>query len=60
MAADLLPNLALPFLTGFLAADAKTLGGFGLVGPPFTNCYQSSDLGLGRWLTTFTNHYRRG
>ena len=30
-----------------------------MVGPPFTNAYQSSDLGLGRWLEAFTNHYRR-
>ena len=25
-----------------------------------TNCYQPSDLGQGRWLATFTNHYHRG
>ena len=59
MAGDMLPNLSLPLLTIIYACGAKPIGGFGLVGPPFTNCYQSSDLSLGRWLEAFTNHYRR-
>jgi len=59
MAGDLLPNLALPIPTGFLAADAKRLGGFGLVWRVITNAYQSSDLGRNRPRETFTNHYRR-
>ena len=52
-------NLALPIPTKFLASPAKTLGAFGLVAPPFTNAYQSADLGLNRPQDTFTNHYHR-
>ena len=54
----LLPNLGLPLLTGFLAADAKTLGGFGLVWWGFTIPYQPADLGQTLPRDTFTNHYR--
>ena len=60
MAGDLLPNLGLPFPTIFLASLAHSIGGFGLVGPPFTNAYQSSDLGLNLGQNTITNHYHRG
>ena len=58
-AGDLLPNLSLPIPTKFLASPAKTLGGFGLVAPPFTNAYQSSDLGRSRPCEAFTNNYHR-
>ena len=34
-------------------------GGFGLVGPPFTNAYQSFDLSLNQPQEAFTNHYHR-
>ena len=51
--------LGLPFLTGFFAGVAYPLGGFGLVGPPFTNAYQSSDLSQTLPQETFTNLYRR-
>ena len=60
MAGDMLPNLALPIPTKIYARDAQTIGGFGLVGPPFTNAYQSPDLSLIQPCRTFTNHYRRG
>ena len=53
------PDLALPFPTKILAHGAKLDGAFGLVGPPFTNAYQLSDLGLNRPGIAFTNHYHR-
>ena len=52
-------NLSLPFLTGFLAVTAKSIGGFGLVGGWFTIPYHASILGRIRPCATFTNHYRR-
>ena len=55
----LLPNLGLPFPTIFLASPARSDGAFGLVGPLFTNAYQSSDLSLSRPGIAFTNHYHR-
>ena len=59
MAGDLPSNLALPMPTKFLASPAKTLGGFGLVAPPFTIAYHVSILGRNLPRATFTNHYRR-
>ena len=58
MAGDLLPNLALPIPTKFLAIDAKMLGGFGLVWWGFTNAYHPLNLGQTLPRETFTNHYR--
>ena len=58
-AGALLPSLGLPFPTGSHAADARSLGAFGLVGGPLTIPYQSPDLGLGQPQEAFTNHYRR-
>ena len=55
----MLPNLGLPFPTRFLASPARSHGGFGLVGAPFTNAYQPSDLGGILAQNTITNHYHR-
>ena len=55
----LLPNLSLPSLTKILARGAKPIGGFGLVGPPFTNRYHRRDLSLNQPQEAFTNHYHR-
>ena len=52
-------DLALPNLTGFLATDAKMLGGFGLVGLPITIAYHVSILGQTSGHMAFTNHYHR-
>ena len=52
-------NLGLPSLTVFLASDAKTLGGFGLVTAGITILYHASDLGLDLPCATFTKYYRR-
>ena len=60
MADLLLPNLGLPLLTGFLAADAKTLGAFGLVWWGFTIPYHPLNLGRTLPCITFTKHYHRG
>jgi len=56
----LLPNLALPIPTKFLASPAKTLGAFGLVWWWLTNAYHVSILGRTLPRETFTNHYHRG
>ena len=56
----MLPNLDLPFPTIFLAAPAKTLGGFGLVGRWLTILYHVSVLGLILPREAFTNTYHRG
>ena len=53
-------NLSLPTLTISYASDAKTHGGFGLVGGGITIPYQASILGQTLPRVTFTNHYRRG
>ena len=58
MAGILLPNLGLPSLTKILARGAKLDGGFGLVGPPFTNLYHLLNLGRTLPREAFTNHYR--
>ena len=58
-AGDHASDLSLPIPTGFLARPAKTLGGFGLVAPPFTNAYHSADLSLSRPCEAFTNLYHR-
>ena len=39
-------DVSLPILTIAHAHPAKTLGGFGLVGRRFTNCYHPADLSL--------------
>ena len=49
--------LGLPFLTGFLASEAKSIGVFGLVAGGITILYHTSDLSLGRPQDTFTNTY---
>jgi len=49
----------LPNLTGILARDANTIGGFGLVSRWLTIAYQSADLSLSRPGIAFTNHYHR-
>ena len=51
--------VALPFPTRICARGADPIGGFGLVGPPFTNPYQVSDLGWPLPCGTFTNLYHR-
>ena len=56
----MLPNLALPFPTKFLAIPARSIGAFGLVTVWFTIPYHVADLGQTRPRDTFTNHYRRG
>ena len=56
---DLLPNVALPIPTRFLASPAKTLGGFGLVWRVITIPYHRSDLAWILPCITFTNHYHR-
>ena len=55
----LLPNLALPIPTKFLASPAKTLGAFGLVAAGITIPYHVRDLGQNRGQNAITNHYRR-
>ena len=52
-------DLGLPNLTGFLATDAKRLGGFGLVGLSITIAYHPADLSLNRGQNTITNDYHR-
>ena len=59
-AGDPASDLALPNLTGFLATDAKMLGGFGLVGLPITIAYHVSILGQTSGRNTITNDYHRG
>ncbi len=59
-AGDPASDLSLPNLTGFLATDAKTLGGFGLVGPPITIAYHLINLGQTSGQNTITKHYHRG
>ena len=59
-AGDPASDLSLPNLTGFLATDAKRLGGFGLVGLPITIAYHPADLSLNLPSGTFTNDYHRG
>ena len=59
MTGDLAADLSLPIVTTFLAVTAKMLGGFGLVSGGITIPYHVSDLSLGRWSGTFTNHYHR-
>ena len=44
-AGDHASDLSLPFLTGFLASPALSLGAFGLVWRPLTNAYHPPDLG---------------
>ena len=58
MAGDLLPKLALPIPTRFLASAAQSIGGFGLVGRVITNAYHPVNLGQTLPRATFTNHYR--
>ena len=58
-AGDHASDLGLPFPTISHAADARSLGAFGLVGGPLTILYHPADLSLGRWSGTFTNHYLR-
>ena len=59
-AGDPASDLSLPNLTGFLATDAKMLGGFGLVGLPITIAYHLINLGQTLPRVAFTNHYLRG
>ena len=58
-AGDPASDLSLPNPTGFLATDAKRLGGFGLVGPPITIAYHVSILGQTSGRNTITKHYHR-
>ena len=50
-------NLGLPILTGSHAADAKTLGAFGLVMVWLTIPYHRINLGQTFWSAAFTNLY---
>ena len=49
--------LGLPSLTGSHAADAKTLGAFGLVWRAFTIPYHRINLGQTFWSAAITKHY---
>ena len=53
-------DLGLPSFTIFLASEAKSFGGFGLVGGGITIPYHMINLGQTLPRAVFTNDYHRG